>query len=498
MEDGKRGKDMASLPEEIDESIGELWLAIGVLFETGDVVELRAFKDRTTASGYFDNFEELAEQAATWDSRGFAVYVTLNPTERALLARAHNRVKTHPKSTTTDTNITCRRWLPVDLDPVRPANVSSTDKEKQAAVHRAREVRNYLREQGICDAVAKLLPGNCYYAFESASAKALYYAAEDNPAFLKYHWLYPSEVEAIDLLVELLRPLLSGGKARHRTVNKDQNGRNIFQEFDLEGPISTTIPTVRNKLDKQLLTRLLVAGLEDYPGRIAAHSRAVSEQLTLEHAGEDHTPLIRAWQAALLSLTSVRRVVLPRLHPDFCFDSDEVSHGARLWANVLGLMCAHTWLEQRNREIITLDTGERAIVAKADDYEAAYRVFAATCERSVMNVSDTHRRILTAVWVLQQEQERAASLLDERKYYREAFKPFSQRKIAEASGVPQSTISDNRSYLVQSLKFLEAGSGGGLRPVEGAEPSWWAKGDALDGFPKPEQVRLWWHGADDR
>jgi len=268
-----------------------------------------------------------------------------------------------------------------------------------------------------------------------------------------------------------------------------------LQEFDLEGPISTTIPTIRNKLDRQLLTRLLVAELEDYVGRVAAHSRAVSDQLSIDHAGEDHTPLIHSWRAALLSLTGVRKVVLPRLHPDFCFDSDEVSHGARLWANVLGLMCAHAWLEQRNREIITLDTGERAIVAQADDYEVAYLIFAATCERSVMNVSDTHRRILTAVWVLQQEQERAASLLDERKYYREAFKPFSQRKIAEESGVPQSTISENKSYLVQSLKFLEEGSGGGLRPVEGTDPSWWAKGDALDGFPKPEQVRLWWDGA---
>lgn len=148
MEDGKRGQDVTSLPEGMDETTGKILPVIGVLFEPGDVVELRAFKDRTITSGYFDNFEELAEQAAKLDSKGFAVYVTLNPTESALLARAHNRVKTHPKATTSDTNITHRRWLPVDFDPVRPANVSSTDEEKQAAVHRAREVREHLREQG--------------------------------------------------------------------------------------------------------------------------------------------------------------------------------------------------------------------------------------------------------------------------------------------------------------------------------------------------------------
>jgi hypothetical protein len=98
--------------------------------------------------------------------------------------------------------------------------------------------------------------------------------------------------------------------------------------------------------------------MEDYRGRVASHSRAVSDQLSVDHTGVDHAPLVCAWQAALLSLTSVRRVVLPRSHPDFCFDSDEVSHGARLWTNVMGLMCAHSWLAQRNRECVTFESGE--------------------------------------------------------------------------------------------------------------------------------------------
>jgi len=343
----------------------------------------------------------------------------------------------------------------------------------------------------ICDAVAKLMPEPFVYPFESASAKALYYAAEGNPAFLRHRWLYPNEAEAIDLLVELLRPLLSGGRARHRTVNKDANGRNVLQEFDLEGPVSVTIPTIRNKLDKQLLTRLLIAGMEDYPGRVASHSRAVSDQLSIDHVGEDHGPLVRAWQAALLSLTDVRRVVLPRTHPDFCFDSDEVSHGARLWMNLLGLMCAHAWLEQRNRESVTLGTGEEAIVATAHDYEVAYRIFAATCDRSIVNISDTQRAILDA---LDYMRDMTLDIADEVGNYKEAYKPFPQREIAKMSGVPQSTISDNKSYLVHSLKFVEEGRGGGLKLVPDAESSWWAKGDTLAGFPRPERVRQWWHG----
>lgn len=186
----------------------------------------------------------------------------------------------------------------------------------------------------ICDAVAAALPEEFYFAFESASAKSLYYRAEDDPDVLKHRWLYPNEAEAIDHLVEMARPLLSGGKASHLTVNKTEKGRNAAQELNIEGPASITIPTVRNKLDGQLQTRMLVAELPDYEGRVAHHSRAVSRQLLPDQAGEDHSPKVEAWRSALRDLSSVRRVVFPLDTEEFRFDSDGVSHGARLWGNL--------------------------------------------------------------------------------------------------------------------------------------------------------------------
>lgn len=36
----------------------------------------------------------------------------------------------------------------------------------------------------------------------------------------------------------------------------------------------------------------------------------------------------------------------------------------------MGLMCAHAWLEQRNRRLVTLPSGEAAVVATAEDYRA--------------------------------------------------------------------------------------------------------------------------------
>jgi hypothetical protein len=344
----------------------------------------------------------------------------------------------------------------------------------------------------LCDAVADLLPEDFYLAFESASAKALYYRAEKDPRILAHRWIYLNEAEAMDQLVELLRPLISGGKAVHLTVNKDSGGRNAAQELRIEGPVTTTIPTIRNKLDAQLQSRMLLAELEDYEGRVASHTRKFNESLRLDFATEDHSARIGAWQAALGSLTGIRRVVFALDHEDFCFDRDDVPHGARLWANLIGMMFTHAWLEQRNREIVELPNGEKAVVATPTDFAAAYGVFQATCERSVMNLSDSHRRILDAVYRLQQDDRSTGYFFDNNDK-----SSWSQREIARRTGVPQSTISAQRSFLVKSLKLLVEEYDGKLRLAEDADPSWWRKEGVLDGLPKPKRVWAWWKAEHD-
>ena len=284
-------------------------------------------------------------------------------------------------------------------------------------------------------------------------------------------------------------PLISGGRATHLTVNKDSSGRNAAQELKIEGPVTTTIPTIRNKLDAQLQSRMLLAELEDYEGRVASHTRKISESLRPDFATEDFSTRIGAWQAALGSLTVIRRVVFTLDHEGFCFDRDDVPHGARLWANLIGMMFSHAWLEQRNREIVELPNGEKAVVATPTDYAAAYGVFKATCERSVVNLSDTHRRILDAVYELHQEYE----------YRRDSFRDnsWSQREIERRTDVAQSTISAQKSYLVKSVKLLVEDYDGKLGIAKDADPSWWRKDGVLDGLPKPKQVWAWWNGEED-
>jgi len=122
------------------------------------VVEVRALADYATHSGYFDDPEALARQveALCVDTSVAGIYITLNEVNPALLSRRANRIKmrlSKKDATTSDADIIRRRWLPVDIDPVRPSGVSSTEEEHEAALAAADRIAAYLAEQGFPDPV---------------------------------------------------------------------------------------------------------------------------------------------------------------------------------------------------------------------------------------------------------------------------------------------------------------------------------------------------------
>jgi DNA primase len=333
----------------------------------------------------------------------------------------------------------------------------------------------------IVDAAVKPLPEEFYFAFEIASGQSLYYKADEDPEFLKHTFAYPNEIEGAEKLWEFLRPMLSKGRAHKIVTGNDMDGNSVSREITVEGPVTIAIPTIRNKTDEQLQSRLLVAELPDYPGRVKEHSAAISAQLLPDAATVDHSHEVFLWQEGLRQLTKVRRMVFPLEHPDFAFDDDQTSHGARLWTNVLSLMATAAWLEQKNRQIRELEDGSVAIEATPDDYETAYRIFNAVCKRTVVNLSETHRKILNAMHDLQQEFS-----------HREGF---VQREIAKGADVSLSTVSENKTFLVKSAKLIRE-TDAGLVLVEGADPSWWATGELMEGLPTPAKVRSWWDERD--
>jgi hypothetical protein len=102
-------------------TIDEIRQTVEILFEPNDVAELRAFKGGTIKSGYFDDHELLAQAAIGLDRHEWQVFVTLNPVDAAVLDRHPNRVQDCPRATTSDDDVVRRRWLLLDVDPVRRA-----------------------------------------------------------------------------------------------------------------------------------------------------------------------------------------------------------------------------------------------------------------------------------------------------------------------------------------------------------------------------------------
>jgi len=130
-------------------TLAEIRRAINVLHRPGTVFEVRIPKagGAGTVAGWFDDPQKAAQAVTRWDTKA-NIYITLNPVNPALLARASNRLKEKADSLTQDVDIVRRRWLLIDSDPVRPAGISATDDEKKLAEKRAQEIRAWLTARG--------------------------------------------------------------------------------------------------------------------------------------------------------------------------------------------------------------------------------------------------------------------------------------------------------------------------------------------------------------
>jgi hypothetical protein len=123
----------------------EISEALRHFFGAGEVIEIRIPNTRKrTVSGYFDDFGKAAKAAAEWSGRAPGIYFVLNQVDRALLGRANNRLVEYAQTTTADADIVRRRWFFVDFDAKRPAGISATDAEHEAALAMAARCRDHL------------------------------------------------------------------------------------------------------------------------------------------------------------------------------------------------------------------------------------------------------------------------------------------------------------------------------------------------------------------
>ncbi len=145
-----------------DEAVALLAERYRVLVAPGQVVELRALQVRRgtgrphTEAGFFDadHLTEMARAALDLADHARGVYFTLNPLHPDLLARRANRTDwAGAGELARDKDVTARRWLLVDADPVRAPHISATDDEKARARDTVHAVCAFLRESGWPDPV---------------------------------------------------------------------------------------------------------------------------------------------------------------------------------------------------------------------------------------------------------------------------------------------------------------------------------------------------------
>jgi hypothetical protein len=148
------------------------WLR--ALIDPDQVVELRALKVQdgtgggSTWAGTFrgDELADMARWALQLSGNCQGVYYTLNPLHPRRLAAEAPRVRRRAAGETAqDADVLCRRWLLVDVDPVRVAGfekASTTDAEKAAAWELLLAVREYLAGEG-CPAPVVADSGNGYH-----------------------------------------------------------------------------------------------------------------------------------------------------------------------------------------------------------------------------------------------------------------------------------------------------------------------------------------------
>ena len=187
-----------------DNALSEIHKGLALLYEKGDIVELRAFHQThldypTTISGFFDDLDKLALAIQDVNSHTqkngkktrITVYTTLNPVKKTwqtvnnkvywgskqlraeitglgIPLSASPRMKsstnfntqaTYYKMRTTsdgESDILARRWILLDIDAGQPADTNSSGAEKENAFNLATAIIRDLQERGfppmaLCD-----------------------------------------------------------------------------------------------------------------------------------------------------------------------------------------------------------------------------------------------------------------------------------------------------------------------------------------------------------
>lgn len=143
-----------------------------LFWQPGEAIEVRIPRARgkspawgneyakSTVAGYFDDHEAFCRAVREADRVIHdGIYFTLQVIDPRLIARSFNRLKP-ADLTTSNNNVIAYRWLPVDLDPVRPAGISSSDSELKASLELREIVAEWVIKEMGFPAPLRAMSGN--------------------------------------------------------------------------------------------------------------------------------------------------------------------------------------------------------------------------------------------------------------------------------------------------------------------------------------------------
>ena len=124
-----------------------------IMKANNELVEIRLIGSNKTGSGYFSDADTLINAVEPYTD-SFNVYFTINPINSACYSREQkDKIVLRPKNTTTDTEVTCRNYVLIDLDPKRPSGVCSTKEEATKAYEKGLQVKKFLMDNGFYEPI---------------------------------------------------------------------------------------------------------------------------------------------------------------------------------------------------------------------------------------------------------------------------------------------------------------------------------------------------------
>lgn len=168
-----------------------------------DLVEVRIIGSGFTASGYFRTADTLLKALSRYKNKqGVNFYMVMNDIDHACYSRTQSeRFIERPKETTSDKDITGRKWFLIDLDADRPSGVSTTNEELKSSIQKGGEIYTFMQSLGFEKPVVALSGNGMHLLYRIALVNSDQATAIIKRCLQALDMLYSDEVVKVDTSV---------------------------------------------------------------------------------------------------------------------------------------------------------------------------------------------------------------------------------------------------------------------------------------------------------